>query len=405
MPEFVWKAKSVTGETVKGEMAEVNPSVVAAKLRKMRYREIKVKKKPKDIFADIEFFQPKITTNDIVVFTRQFATMIDAGLPLVQSLEILAAQQENAGFKKILYSVKSTVEGGTTFAEALSRHPKIFDQLFVNLVRAGEIGGVLDTILRRLSGFLEKSEALKRKVKGAMVYPIVVFIVAFAVVAILLVYVVPVFKEMYSGSSQSLPGPTVLVIGISEFVQKYILLIIILFILGVMGIKRYYRTEGGRLLLDRLMLRLPGVGNLLKKVAVARFCATLGTMISSGVPILSALDITAKTAGNRVIENAIVKSRYAISEGRPIADPLAESEVFPGMVIRMIAVGEQTGALDAMLAKISEFYEDEVDTAVGALTQLLEPVMITFLGVVCGGLIIALYLPIFSMAGAISGGK
>ncbi len=405
MPEFVWKAKSVTGETLKGEMNEVNPSVVSAKLRKMRYREIKVRKKRKDIFADIEFFQPKISTKDIVVFTRQFATMIDAGLPLVQSLEILAAQQEHAGFKKILYSVKSTVEGGTTFAEALKKHPKVFDELFVNLVRAGEIGGVLDTILRRLSGFLEKAEALKRKVKGAMIYPIVVFGVAFAVVAILLVYVVPVFKEMYSGSGQSLPGPTVFVIGISEFVQKYVLLIIISFILGIMGIKRYYRTDRGKVLLDGLMLRLPGVGNLLKKVAVARFCATLGTMISSGVPILAALDITAKTSGNVIIENAIVKSRNAIAEGRPIADPLAESGVFPGMVVRMIAVGEQTGALDAMLAKISEFYEDEVDTAVTALTQLLEPVMITFLGAVCGGLVIALYLPIFSMAGAISGGK
>lgn len=405
MPEFVWKAKSVAGNIIKGEMNEVNEAVVLTKLRKMNYADIKVKKKPKDLFENVDLFQPKVTTKDVVIFTRQFATMIDAGLPLVQCLEILSSQQENRTFKKVLSQVKSTVEGGSTFAEALRDHPKVFDDLFVNLVHAGETGGILDTILRRLAVFLEKAEALKRKVKGAMVYPAVVITIAMAVVSILLLFVIPVFKEMFEGAGQRLPGPTLMVLAMSEFLQKYFLYMAILLGVIIFLFRKFYQTERGRMIVDRLMLRAPVFGLLLRKVAVARFCSTLGTMISSGVPILDALEITAKTAGNVIIEAAIMNTRTAIAEGRTIAEPLMETGVFPGMVVRMIAVGEATGALDAMLAKISEFYDEEVDAAVEALTQLMEPIMIVFLGGVCGGMVIAMYLPVFSMAGVVSQGQ
>jgi type IV pilus assembly protein PilC len=405
MPEFVWKARTTAGNVIKGEMNEVNEAVVETKLRKMNYTEIKVKKKPKDLFANIEFFQPKVTTKDVVIFTRQFATMIDAGLPLVQCLEILSSQQENTTFKKVLAGVKNSVEGGSTFADALRQHPKVFDDLFCNLVHAGETGGILDTILRRLSQFMEKSEALKRKVKGAMVYPIVVLFIAVGVVGILLVFVIPVFKEMFAGAGQALPGPTLLVLAMSEFSQAYFLHIIVIIVLLVIAARRFYAWPRGRFIVDNLALKAPVVGTLTQKVAVARFCATLGTMISSGVPILDALEITAKTAGNVVLERAIMNTRSAISEGRTIAEPLMETGVFPGMVVRMIAVGEATGALDAMLAKIAEFYDEEVDAAVEALTQLMEPVMIVFLGGVCGGMVIAMYLPVFGMAGAVTSGN
>jgi type IV pilus assembly protein PilC len=405
MPDFVWKARSSAGMVVKGEMTAPNEFAVMARLKRMKYVNIKVKKKPKDLFENVSFLQPKVPTKEIVIFTRQFATMIDAGLPLIQCLEILANQQQNRTFKKVLTEVKQSVEGGNTLADSLKKHPKIFDDLFVNLVRAGETGGVLDTILRRLSTFLEKSEALKRKVKGAMVYPVVMLIVAVAVVAILLVFVIPVFKEMFAGAGQKLPAPTLFVIGLSEFVRDYIIHMIVVIGLVVYGLRRYYNTPSGRLVFDSLALKTPGLGDLLQKVAVARFCSTLGTMLSSGVPIMDALAVTARTAGNQVIEKAVLSARKAVSEGRFMADPLMETGVFPGMVIRMIAVGEATGALDAMLAKISEFYESEVDTAVQSLTQLLEPIMIVFLGGVCGGMVIAMYLPIFSMAGAIAGAK
>jgi len=405
MPEYVWKARTAAGNILNGEMNEVNESVVMTKLRKMNYTDIKVKKKPKDLFENIEIFKPKVKTKDIVIFTRQFATMIDAGLPLVQCLEILAAQQENRTFKKVLTSVKETVEGGSTFADALKQHPKIFDDLFVNLIHAGEAGGILDTILRRLAVFLEKAEALKRKVKGAMVYPGVVISIAVAVVVILLVFVIPVFKEMFEGAGERLPGPTLLVLAMSEFVQKYFIHMAILIALIIFAFRKFSHTKKGRIIIDRMLLKAPAIGILLRKVAVARFCSTLGTMISSGVPILDALEITARTAGNVVIEKAIMNTRTAIAEGRTIAEPLMETGVFPGMVVRMIAVGEATGALDAMLAKISEFYDEEVDAAVEALTQLMEPIMIVVLGGVCGGMVIAMYLPVFGMAGAISGTK
>ncbi len=405
MPEFVWRARSTAGNVIKGEMSEVNEAVVLTKLRKMNYTDIKVKKKPKDLFENISFFQPKVTTKDVVIFTRQFATMIDAGLPLVQCLEILASQQENRTFKKVLTNVKNTVEGGSTFAEALKDHPKVFDELFVNLVHAGETGGILDTILRRLASFMEKAEALKRKVKGAMVYPAVVITIAMAVVTILLLFVIPVFASMFEGAGQKLPGPTLFVMNLSEFMQKYFLYIFICIGILIFLFRKFYQTKKGRIVVDRLLLRAPVFGVLLRKVAVARFCSTLGTMISSGVPILDALEITAKTAGNVIIEAAIMNTRSAIAEGRTIAEPLMETGVFPGMVVRMIAVGEATGALDAMLAKIAEFYDEEVDAAVEALTQLMEPIMIVFLGGVCGGMVIAMYLPVFSMAGVVSEGQ
>ncbi|MDQ7781696.1 MAG: type II secretion system F family protein [Desulfomonilaceae bacterium] len=405
MPEFVWRARTTAGNMLKGEMSEVNEAVVLTKLRKMNYSDIKVKKKPKDLFENIELFQPKVSTKDVVIFTRQFATMIDAGLPLVQCLEILASQQENRTFKRVLTQVKSSVEGGSTFAEALKDHPKIFDDLFVNLIHAGETGGILDTILRRLAVFLEKSEALKRKVKGAMIYPAVVITIAMAVVSILLLFVIPVFKEMFEGAGQKLPGPTLFVLAMSEFLQAYFIYIFLTLGFIIFIIRKFYNTEKGRMIIDRLLLRTPVFGILLRKVAVARFCSTLGTMISSGVPILDALEITARTAGNVIIEAAIMNTRTAIAEGRTIAEPLMETGVFPGMVVRMIAVGEATGALDAMLAKISEFYDEEVDAAVEGLTQLMEPIMIVFLGGVCGGMVIAMYLPVFSMAGVVSEGQ
>lgn len=371
----------------------------------MNFTDIKVWKKPKDLFENIAFFQPKVTTKDVVIFTRQFATMIDAGLPLVQCLEILSSQQENRTFKKVLAQVKASVEGGSTFAEGLKAHPQIFDALFVNLVHAGEMGGILDTILRRLAMFLEKSEALKRKVKGAMVYPGVVITIAFAVVAVLLLFVIPVFKEMFEGAGEKLPLPTQMVMVMSEGLQKYIIHVLVTLAIIIFAFRKFKATKFGTELLDRIALRSPVIGNLLRKVAVARFCSTLGTMISSGVAILDALEITAKTAGNTVIERAIMNTRAAIAEGRSIAEPLMETGVFPGMVVRMIAVGEATGALDAMLAKIAEFYDEEVDAAVEGLTQLMEPLMIVFLGGVCGGMVIAMYLPVFSMAGVISGEK
>jgi type IV pilus assembly protein PilC len=386
-------------------MEEVNEAVVLTKLRRMNYADIKIKKKPKDLFENIQWLQPRVKTKDVVIFTRQFATMIDAGLPLVQCLEILASQQENKTFKKILLSIKGQVEGGSTFAEALKQHPKVFDELFVNLVHAGETGGILDTILRRLATFMEKAEQLKRKVKGAMVYPAVVLTIAVGVVALLLVFVIPVFASMFEGQGASLPAPTLLVMNMSDFMRSYIIHMIVVIGILIFAFRKFYQTPKGRLIVDRILLKLPAFGILLKKVAVSRFCATLGTMISSGVPILDALEITAKTAGNVIIENAIMATRTAIAEGRTIAEPLMETGIFPGMVVRMIAVGEATGALDAMLGKIAEFYDEEVDAAVEALTQLMEPIMIVFLGGTCGGMVIAMYLPVFSMAGVMAGGQ
>jgi type IV pilus assembly protein PilC len=337
-----------------------------------------------------------------VIFTRQFATMIDAGLPLVQCLDILAEQQPNKFFQAALRTIKSDVEQGSTFADALGKHPRIYNDLYVNLVAAGEVGGILDTILNRLAVYLEKADALARKVKGAMVYPVSVLVVAIGVVVLLLVKVIPVFQKMFTEFGGTLPGPTQMVINVSEFLQAWIVYILV--VLGgalVAFFQARKRSRAFHYRTDAIFLKMPVFGSLLRKVATARFSRTLGTMISSGVPILDALDIVARTAGNLVVEAAIQKTRTAISQGKTIAEPLGESKVFPSMVVQMVAVGEQTGAMDAMLQKIADFYDDEVDAAVSALTQLLEPVMLVFLGGTVGTILIAMYLPIFKIADAV----
>lgn len=401
MAVYVWTGTNRAGKRVKGEMEAPDETVVAQTLRRQRIRIVKVKTKPKDILEGIPIFQPKVREKDIVLFTRQFATMIDAGLPLVQCLEILAGQTDNKTFRNMLRQIKNDVEGGSTFADALKKHPKVFDELFVSLISAGEVGGILDTILLRLSTYIEKTMRLKKKVKGAMVYPLVVLVVAVAVVAVLLLFVIPIFQKMFAEMGGALPGPTQIIISLSEWLQKYILVVVILITIFGIAFSQFYRTARGRVLIDDLKLKLPVIGDLIRKVAVARFTRTLGTMIQSGVPILDGLDIVAKTAGNKTIEAAIFKTRASIAEGRTIAEPLGESNVFPSMVIQMIAVGESTGALDAMLNKIADFYDEEVDAAVEALTSLIEPFMMIFLGGTIGGLIVAMYLPIFKIAGTI----
>jgi type IV pilus assembly protein PilC len=345
----------------------------------------------------------KVETKDLVVFTRQFATMIDAGLPLVQCLDILASQQENKTMKNVLYAVKESVEGGSTFADALGRHPKVFDDLYVNLVAAGEIGGILDTILNRLAAYIEKAMKLKKQVKGAMVYPSTIMAIAVIVVGVILIFVIPTFAKMFTEFGGELPGPTKFVIGLSNFIVKYILVMIAAGVLLVIGFKKWYATPKGRKAFDTFALKAPIAGPLIRKVAVAKFTRTLGTMVSSGVPIMDGLDIVAKTAGNKVIEEAIYKVRQAISEGKTMAEPLSACGVFPPMVVQMISVGEATGAMDTMLTKIADFYDDEVDDAVGALTAMMEPMLMVFLGTTVGGLVVAMYLPIFKLAGAVGG--
>lgn len=402
MPKFNWEAKTRAGSPQKGVMEATNESTVEAQLKKYGFTSITVKGE-KSGFKIPGFGGGggKVDTKDLVVFTRQFATMIDSGLPLVQCLDILASQQVNKAFKSALYNIKEAVESGSTFADALGKHPKMFDQLYVNLIAAGEVGGILDTILNRLAAYIEKALKLKKQVKGAMVYPATIISIAVVVIGVILVFVIPTFSSMFADFGGTLPLPTLIVIGISNFLQKYILVI-----LGVCyGIKvavgKYYDTAAGRKIMDTLFLKLPVVGVLIRKVAVAKFTRTLGTMISSGVPIMDGLDIVAKTAGNKVVEEAIYKVRQAISEGKTMAEPLSESGVFPPMVVQMIAVGEATGAMDTMLNKVADFYDDEVDDAVGNLTAMMEPLLMLFLGVTVGGLVIAMYLPIFKLAGAV----
>ena len=403
MPDYVWRGVNRKGKKKKGEMEADSENFVRLTLRRQGIEPTKIKPKPKDLFENVKFLQPKVTEKDIVVMTRQFATMIDAGLPLVQCLEILFSQQENKTFKRILKNIKEDVEEGSTFADALKQHPEVFDDLFVNLVAAGEIGGILDIILNRLAAYIEKAAKLKKKVKGAMTYPIVVMVIAVLVVAVILIFVIPVFQSMFADFGKALPVPTQVVVAMSHFVKNYILYIIVGFVLLIFAFRRFYKTEKGRALVDKVVLEIPVFGMLLRKVAVAKFTRTLGTMISSGVPILDSLDIVAATAGNMTIEEAIRETRQSISEGRTIAEPLADSEVFPSMVVQMISVGEATGALDTMLGKIADFYDDEVDAAVDALTAMLEPFMMVFLGGTIGGLVVSMYLPIFQMAGAMGG--
>ena len=401
MPIYLWEAHTKKGESKKGELEVADEATVRAQLRRQGLTPDRIKKKPKDLLEGIAFFQPKVKEKDVVIFSRQFSTMIDAGLPLIQCLDILGSQEQNKTFAKIIMSLKANIEGGSTLTDALKKYPNIFDDLFVNLVSAGEAGGILDVILARLSAYMEKAMKLKSKVKGAMTYPASVLVISVGVITLLLIKVIPVFEEMFTSMGGALPGPTQFLVNASEFMQHYILHMIGVLVLFVFAFRKYYRTERGRLMVDKLILKTPVFGPLLKKVAVSKFTRTLATMISSGVPILDGLEIVSKTAGNKVVENALMKTRKSISEGKTIAEPLRETDIFPAMVVQMIGVGEATGALDLMLAKIADFYDDEVDAAVDNMTALLEPFMMVFLGGVVGGMIIAMYLPIFQMASVV----
>ncbi|MGD0265567.1 MAG: type II secretion system F family protein [Candidatus Methylomirabilota bacterium] len=395
MAVFVYTGRTRSGQTITGEMEAPTRTAVVAKLRTQQVIATNVRGKPRDI--TIPGFGGGVDEKEIVVFTRQFATMIDAGLPLVQCLEILASQQDNKVFKKALTEIRQSVEGGLTFAAALKQHPKIFTSLYANMVEAGEAGGILDTILNRLAQYMEKAMALKKKVKSAMIYPSTIVSVAVVVVIFLLVFVIPTFKAMFEGFGAALPLPTQIVLELSNIVRAYFLVGLGAIAAMIVGIRMWYKTSSGKLAIDSFLLKTPVFGMLIRKVAVAKFTRTLGTLISSGVAILDGLDITARTAGNKVVEGAVLRTRAAIAEGKTIADPLKASGVFPPMVVQMIAVGEQTGALDAMLGKIADFYDEEVDTAVANLTALLEPMLMVFLGVVIGGVVIAMYLPIFKL--------
>ncbi|MDD2321025.1 MAG: type II secretion system F family protein [Geobacteraceae bacterium] len=406
MAKYQWEARSRNGSAQQGVMEAPNQSVVEAQLKRFGFSAISIKQQGKGLSMEIKipgFGSKKVTTKELVIFTRQFATMIDSGLPLVQCLEILSSQQENKAFKEVLLKVKESVESGSTFADALAKHPKVFDNLYVSLVAAGEVGGILDTILNRLASYTEKAMKLKKQIKGAMVYTATVMSIAVIVVGVIMVFVIPTFAKMFADFGGDLPGPTKIVIALSNFLVKYIILIVAAIVLTFFLVKKYYATEKGQKLIDRLALKAPVFGDLIRKVSVAKFTRTLGTLISSGVPILDGLDIVARTAGNKVVEEAIFKVRQSISEGKTIAEPLQQSGVFPPMVVQMIAVGEATGAMDAMLSKIADFYDDEVDSAVEAMTAMLEPMLMVFLGVVVGGLVIAMYLPIFKIAGTVAG--
>ncbi|MDJ0984733.1 MAG: type II secretion system F family protein [Desulfobacterales bacterium] len=401
MPVYQWVGTNKNNETRKGEMEATNEAMVRSNLVRLRITPTKIKKKPKDLFENVSWLQPKVKEKDIILFARQFSTMIDAGLPIIQCLEILHTQQNNKTFKRMIKEIKEKVESGATLAEALKQFPKHFDDLFVNMIAAGEAGGILDAILRRLAAYMEKAAKLKSQVKGAMTYPIVTLIIAIIVLAVILVFVIPVFEEMFADFGGELPLPTQIVVTASEIAKSKIVYIIIGLIIFSIAFKKAYATEKGQDMVDDLVLKIPVFGELLRKVAVAKFTRTMGTMLASGVAILEALDIVAKTAGNRTIEKAVYDVRSGIAEGRTMADPLQESGVFPAMVCQMIGVGESTGALDAMLEKIADFYDEEVDQAVENMTALIEPFMLVFLGATIGGLVVAMYLPIFKMAGAI----
>jgi type IV pilus assembly protein PilC len=400
MPVFEYTARNAaTGQILKGTLDVPSKDEVLKHIKQQKMIMVNVREQPKQLSFSLG--RSGIKTRDIVIFTRQFATMINAGLPLVQSLDILAKQTENPALGDVTRQVVFDVESGHTLADAFSKHPKAFTELYVNMVAAGEAGGILDTILMRLATFLEKSDALIRKVKGAMVYPGVIFSVAGIAVATLLIFVIPTFQKMFASVGMELPLPTRIVIGMSDFLINYWWLLILMIGGAVYAIRQYYATSDGRKKIDQMMLNAPVLGDLLRKSAVSRFTRTLGTLISSGVSILDGLEITAKTAGNRVIHDAVMESRNSIAGGETIAGPLEKSKVFPPMVISMIAVGEQTGGLDEMLSKIADFYDEEVDVAVSALLSLMEPMMIVVLGVIVGGMVVAMYLPIFDMMNAV----
>jgi type IV pilus assembly protein PilC len=400
MPNYTWKGRTRAGKTQEGVLVAENKDAVIAMLRKQQVTVTAVTEKGK------EFALPKmgggISQKEIAVFTRQFSVMIDAGLPLVQCLEILGTQQDNRVFQKILFEVRQDIESGATLADSLRKHPKAFDDLYCNMVAAGETGGILDTILQRLSQYIEKIVKLRSAVRSAMVYPVAVITIAIGVVWIILWKVIPTFATLFAGLGAQLPLPTRVTIALSKFIGAWWWLVFGMIGLGVFALMRFHKTYKGRRVIDGLLLKAPVLGMVLKKIAVARFCRTLGTLVSSGVPILEALEITARTAGNAVVEDAIMETRKSIEQGKTIAEPLKATKVFPSMVVQMVAVGEQTGALETMLNKIADFYEDEVDEATANLLAMLEPIMICFLGIVIGGIVISMYMPMFDLINKIN---
>jgi type IV pilus assembly protein PilC len=400
MPAFVWKGKTRDGKVVSGERVAENKEAVTALLRRDQILVSSVKEKGREV--SLPKFGGGVPPKELAVFVRQFSVMIDAGLPLVQCLEILGSQQENKTFAKILQQTRMDVEGGATLADAMRKHPKAFDELFTNMIAAGEAGGILDTILKRLATYIEKAVKLKAQVKGAMVYPVAVISIAGLVISVILWKVIPTFAAMFAGLGAELPLPTRIVIALSKWFGRLLPFMVVGGVIGTVLFRRYYATYGGRRRVDGMVLKLPIMGILMQKIAVARFCRTLATLISSGVPILDGLEITARTAGNAIIEDAIMAVRKGVESGLTIAQPLKESGVFPPMVVQMIGVGEQTGALDAMLSKIADFYEEEVDQAVANLLTLMEPVMILFLGITVGGIVISMYLPLFDLISKLS---
>jgi type IV pilus assembly protein PilC len=402
MPIYVFDGRNAQGVRVSGERVADNKVALNALLQRERIRAVKIKEKGKE-FALPTLGLQKVTAKELAVFYRQFSVMIDAGLPLVQCLEILAANQENAAFQKTLTDVRGRVESGSTLANAMREHPKVFDALVVNMIEAGETGGILDTILQRLAVYVEKAVKLRAAVKSALIYPVAVVSVAILVVGLLLWKVVPIFSNLFVSLGVALPLPTRIVVGLSSFIGTFGWVFIIIGAAIYMSFRSFYKTEGGRFTIDNILLKVPIIGTLLRKIAVARFTRTLGTLITSGVPLLESMDITARTSGNAVVERAILKVRRQVEEGRTLTDPLRESEVFPNMVTQMIAVGEQTGAMDAMLQKIADFYESEVDTAVKDMLTLLEPIIITFLGATIGGVVISMYLPMFELISKMAG--
>ena len=405
MPVYVWKGTDRQGKRQSGEIEADNPSLARQFVIRKGITISSFKAKPKDLLEYLPFLKTRVTEKELVVFVRQFATLINAGLPLVQSLEILRDQQDNKTFSGVLKDVKRDVEGGATFSDAIKKHPRVFDYLFLHMIAAGEAGGILDVILNRLATYIEKIAKLKKKVKGALTYPAIVVTIAVSVIAVILIYVIPVFTGLFKDAGVKLPALTLFVINLSDFTKRFFFWMILGVILLVFLLRKIRKQPRGRLATDRLLLRAPVFGLLIRKVAIARFSRTLGTLLSSGVPILDAMNIVANTAGNAVLENAIREARTAIAEGRSVADPLQETKVFPPMVTKMIAVGEATGALDSMLEKIADFYDDEVDTTVEALTSLLEPLLIVFLGVTIGGILVAMYMPIFQLADVVSRGS
>jgi type IV pilus assembly protein PilC len=397
---FEWKGTNSRGRKLKGEIEAESSDQIKKILQRRKITPGRIRKKPKNLFENVKLLQPRVRETEVIIFARQFSTMIDAGLPLLQCLDILHTQELNPTFKKILKKIKESVESGETFANALRKFPKVFSEIFINMVAAGEASGVLDVILKRLSSYMEKTAKLKRQVKGAMIYPILTILISIIVIAIILIFVIPVFTEMFNSFGGSLPAPTLAVVAMSNFFIHNIGYIVGGIFAGILIVRKMYKTPKGHIIIDGLFLRLPVIGPLTRKLSIAKFTRTAGTMLASGVSILEVLDIVAKTSGNKIIELALQDVRTDISEGRPMADPLLESGVFPTMVCSMISVGESTGALDTMMEKIADFYDDEVDQAVKMLTDMIEPFMLIFLGIIIGGIIIAMYLPIFTMAGS-----